>query len=704
MPRKNLSRQILGALNAVASKQKTQSIKKNKKNSNKRRRKVVGQTRLAATQRQRVITRSGNKNMTIISGSEVVNSIPFYLTDAHDEAVFSLIPANPCYWKGTNIAQQAANYGAYRPLRWSYTYIPQVSVNYTGIVQAGTLWDAVVSRDALSQTLMTSPGGALSQVWSKFGRNVPLKGLQQKLYNCNGDLKQSTNPFFFVAYNRGATQLKDLEEYVIPGTFVIHYRYAFYNKLGASQIYGRINNVSWATDDIDRSHAHMSFVVRGGKAPPVTVLDIDNGELLNQGTKIDGSSLTGDVYWNDPSPNETTSIMLGGDLTLQYLTDIEYTNDPDGGWATVDTYYGPMSYELTYGLPGYITIMVAPTQLLGSSKEKYNCSITAWIGTRKIDKTAAGAFSGGVFCYIPFTSSTYVRGVSSLGKHSNWLYFNYTWTSALTITTEPPSWMMCPPWAGAKLEDHHQIIDEDDAPTEDDYPNGLPKLDEDIIPSVRKVYTPVTIQVLPQASKILSKGTYYALKGLGVVPFILKRFEVASDVLYDPATLPIDYYIVDNDNSTVDDTVVPTDDFYAIYSAFPYIIRSQNAFALTQLEYMVYLKNGQKPSSTVGYCLIPNSNGEIDVVLASEITDPVAGLNAVNLPESIQQCTIMAYTGKVWVNAIQISYTSTTNEDGTTTKKYVCNQLEFHALPKLSPFGFYHGNMLFTDPQNYYKD
>lgn len=691
MPRKSTSKQTRGVVNAVArilNSTSTNQTKSNKRQQ-RRRRRNISTTRLAATQRQRVTTRAGSKNSTVITGSEVVNSIPFFLSDSNDEAIFSVIPANPCYWKGTNIAQQAANYSAYRPLQWSYTYIPQVSVNHNGIVQAGTLWDAVVSRDALSQTLMTSPGGALSQVWSKFGRRVNLRGLQQKLYNCNGELAQSTNPFLFVAYNRGATKLDGTDDYVIPGTFVIHYKYLLTNKLGASNIYGRTNNFVWATGTLDKTHAHMSFVVRTGKLPPLTVLDIDNGKLLNHGTEINGESLVGDVYWNDPSVNETEGIMVGGDETLQYLTDLQYTNDPDDGWVTVDKYYGPMSYEMTYGLPGTLTVMVSPTALLGNQHSKGSVAITAWIGTRKLDKTASGIFTGGYFCYIPYTSSTYVRGVSSLGKHSNWLYFNYTWTTALQIRDEPPEWVMCPPWAGAKLEDHNPEP-ETDAPTEDTYPNGLPVLDPSIIPNP----TPVTLSgytyLLPQTTQIIQPGTHYVIRANGIVPYIMKRFVNESPILYDPTVLSKSYFVVDDEHTTIDSTLIQND-YYLVYGHFPAIYDtgiSPTDFTAVRIELTT-----TPPENPVWktYYLNPIQNtGEISIIAedAEGITDQQK-INPIKLLEPKIPTQIMAQLGSATYKSIKIDVV---------LGEYTVIQTEFNVIPNLDG-GFYAAQFLGTPSQ-----
>lgn len=581
MPRRN-SKQTVRVTTTVAGNGKRRTTKTTttkQNNTNRRRRRNVSRTRLVATQAHRVTTRSGSKDTTIIRGSEIVNAIPFQLTDTED-AIFGVIPANPCYWLGTNIAQQAANYGAYRPLRIRYRYIPQVSVNHNGAVQIGTLWSTAVSISALSQTLMTSPGGKLAQCYATFSKNIPLSGLQQEFFNTNGELKQSTNPFYIVAYNRGASKNNENEQYIIPGTIIIDYVYKFTNKLGSSMIYGRINNVKWSEFELDKAHANMSFVVRNGGLPPLTTLDIDDGKLLYNGSTVGSvsSALVGDVYWNDPGANSTEGIIIGSeDLTWQYLTDIEYAHDPEGEWTTITTYYGPMSYNRTYGVPGMITVFIAPAKLTENEHAKYNVAIQAWIGSKKIDRTAASIFNGGMFCQLPYDQTIYIRAKSNLGKHSNLLMFNPTWTSAITVRSDPPTFSVCPPWGGAKLEDHNTVLPEEDAPDEETNPDGFPTLDPSQIDVADPIDVPSIKFLHPHKSQILSPGNYYAMLFTGALPVLSKGFTIDKDTLYDPLQFRQDYYIA----SQVDNPEIPMD-LSALFGTFPFFTDTYTAGSATQ--------------------------------------------------------------------------------------------------------------------------
>lgn len=641
MPRKNsISKAVATAVRNLAAPK--QQKRKNRKNKTQ---KSISRTRIAATQRQRVTTRRGGQNRTIISGSEIVNSVPFYLDTADGEqAVFSLIPANPAYWSGTNIAQQAANYGAYRPLRWSYTYIPQVSVNHNGIVQVGTLWDTTVTASALSQTLQTSPGGCMSQVWSRFGKKVPLSGLQQKLYNMNGELHQATNPFFLVAFNRGATKLGDINDYVIPGTLVIHYTYAFYNKLGSSWVYGRENNFAWGTDTLNKAHANMSYVVRSGELPPVTVLDVDDGYLKYRGSQVSSNvakELVGDVYWNDPGASSTESITVNGTMTMQYLTDIEYSTDMES-WTTVNTYYGPAAFNLTYGLPGYVTVMVSEVSITMAEKEKYNCSIQAWVGSKKFDPTASSFFSGGYFCQIPFNDNLWIRAVSNLGKHSNLIYFSHTWTSTLTVTTDPPQFSVCPPWAGAKLEDH-DIEPEEKAPNEDTNPEGFPTLNIDQLYTATKTFVS-QLELYPQQTAILQPGLHHAIRMNGITPTICRSFTLDTQTLYDPEQFDDDYYIVNPDRLYVP---IP-EGLSAIYGCFPYYPSTLEEHTVSPTDWtLAVVPDDGEPFAEKNYYMQPNTDGT-NLIIHDGTSESLDNINEVQLPDPPVNCSLYAKYGDVY--------------------------------------------------------
>lgn len=114
--------------------------------------------------------------------------------------LFSVIPCNPAYWSGTRIAQLAPGYQQYRPLNFTWEYIPQVAVTQTGTVTMGTLWDTSVRSADLQQTLVTSNGGAITQCYNAASRSVALgSNLQYNLFNLAGFLDARTNPFTFVA-------------------------------------------------------------------------------------------------------------------------------------------------------------------------------------------------------------------------------------------------------------------------------------------------------------------------------------------------------------------------------------------------------------------------------------------------------------------------------------------------------------------------
>lgn len=98
-----------------------------------------------------------------VAGCDLVRPVPQNVTSKTDLGeLFSVIPANPAYWTGTRVAQLAPGYQQYRPLAFTWEYIPQVAVTQPGTVTMGTLWDTSVNNNDLQQTLVTSNGGLIT--------------------------------------------------------------------------------------------------------------------------------------------------------------------------------------------------------------------------------------------------------------------------------------------------------------------------------------------------------------------------------------------------------------------------------------------------------------------------------------------------------------------------------------------------------------
>lgn len=181
---------------------------------------------------------SNGNNMTVI-GKDLVYASPgsSVSNTPSDGAAFAIIPANPCYWSGTRIAQVAAGFQHYKPVKLSFEYVPQVATTQSGTVYMGTLWDTAVPDSALQQSLLSSNGGMSTQVYNGCVSNVHLSGnLPQSLFECGGNMSsQKANPFQFIAVTSGAGD-------VVPGYFYVSYEYVLHNPIGAGKLYQTVNH------------------------------------------------------------------------------------------------------------------------------------------------------------------------------------------------------------------------------------------------------------------------------------------------------------------------------------------------------------------------------------------------------------------------------------------------------------------------------
>lgn len=166
-----------------------------------------------------------------ISGCDLVYPIAkTVVTD--DKSIFSVIPCNPSYWKGTRIAQVCPAYMNYRPLAMTFSYIPQVAVTQQGTVFMGTLWNASSPADDIQQSLFTSNGGCMTQCYVPCDTRIKLgSNLQQNLFTTFGDINPDTSPFIFLAGVAGAS--------VVPGYFYVSYTFDFKNPIGSALTYIR---------------------------------------------------------------------------------------------------------------------------------------------------------------------------------------------------------------------------------------------------------------------------------------------------------------------------------------------------------------------------------------------------------------------------------------------------------------------------------
>jgi hypothetical protein len=197
----------------------------------RRQRRQIPLARPVAFKRSIINTNIANTTARV-TGNDLVYKIPTTITNANAN-VIAIIPSNPAYWKGTRVATIAKGYQNYRPLKFNVHYVPQCAATQAGNVIAGTIYHEAPSVDNLQQSLKTSNGGMITQVFKpatsviKVGTN-----LQKNLYRIGGNIDDDSMPFYFVAV---AIACKDSNNNpVVPGYFYVEYSYLFKNPIGSS--------------------------------------------------------------------------------------------------------------------------------------------------------------------------------------------------------------------------------------------------------------------------------------------------------------------------------------------------------------------------------------------------------------------------------------------------------------------------------------
>lgn len=190
----------------------------------------------------------------------------------------------------------------------------------------GTLWNASSPGSDLQQTLLTSNGGTMNQVYLpcnttiKLGSNLPIN-----LYSMRQDFGPMSNPFVFVAALRGSD--------VIPGTFYVSYVYEFKNPIGSAWDYGVIPFI-YPADVEPHDTASVVLLEDTEDYGPGTVFLYDNGRFTHEGEEVElGEDVFLTEYWadqsdfNDPSAflpslygvwNDHPSFTIGLGLKLTY--------------------------------------------------------------------------------------------------------------------------------------------------------------------------------------------------------------------------------------------------------------------------------------------------------------------------------------------------------------------------------------------------
>lgn len=231
----------------------------------------------------------------VVSGCDLIYKIPATLNSSGD-ALFSVITANPAYWKGTRIGRIAPAYQTYRPLSFKVSYIPQVAVTQSGTVFMGTLWDMAPPQDNLQQSLLTSNGGQLTQCYIPADSTVALgRNLQQNLFKMTGALSTDTNPFIFCVGVAGAN--------VIPGYLYVTYQYELRNPIGDSWTFinSGITTVSALPLQDNTANGCVVLMNQVSTLGPGTIIDREAGasSFFYRGSQLDLPEQTSVIYLNN---------------------------------------------------------------------------------------------------------------------------------------------------------------------------------------------------------------------------------------------------------------------------------------------------------------------------------------------------------------------------------------------------------------------
>lgn len=398
-------------------------------------------------------------------GHDLVTSLPDSVADL-DYGTFSTISANPCYWQGTRIAQVAAAYQAYNINSITFEYVPQVSVGYNGTVIMGTLWDASPAQQSLQQTLVTSPGGCMTICYRRRRTRIPLSGLQQKRFNTNGEIAQSTNPFLFIACIRGGqlAYQTPADSQVVPGYFIVHYDYTFYNPIGSGWTFGvKFNSTLDEVGTIDAANVSVVSLNTVGQFGIGTVFDMDNGILKYRGSELE--SVPGNIHFNvyyNGMLGASDQISSGLLQRLQVITGVQLCEDVDSQqaeWMTLQPYRWGTGGALPAGSPEKVTIRLlhrpAADALLPGKELQYPWMLQAWYGVSSFTPSLS-AFDSAYYFQYPMspTQSYAVRVKTDMGRHSTPLYVSETiydlLPSNLTDTHDPATIILN--YEGARIQ------------------------------------------------------------------------------------------------------------------------------------------------------------------------------------------------------------------------------------------------------------
>lgn len=229
-----------------------------------------------------------NKTSARVSGADLVYTVPDTLPITADAVTIAVIPSNPAYWLGTKISQVARGYQNYRPIKFNVHYVPHCAATQAGNVIAGTIFHEAPPTDNLQQSLRSSNGGIMTQVFKPATSVVKVgNNLQKNLYRVGGNIDDDSMPFYYIAI---AIACKDSNNNRInPGYFYVDYTYTFKNPIGGG--------IEFANSGITKFNDQLTTMKKGNISLILCEPKVGSNMTLGVGTMLDCEWSTESSGW-----------------------------------------------------------------------------------------------------------------------------------------------------------------------------------------------------------------------------------------------------------------------------------------------------------------------------------------------------------------------------------------------------------------------
>lgn len=229
-----------------------------------------------------------NNTTARVSGSDLVYKLPDTLPMTTSASTIAVIPSNPAYWLGTKISQVARGYQNYRPIKFNVHYIPHCAATQQGNVIAGTIFHEAPPADNLQQSLRSSNGGIMTQVFKPATSKVKVgSNLQKNLYRVGGDIDDDSMPFYYIAIAIACQN--DQNQRINPGYFYVDYTYIFKNPIGGG--------IEFGNSGLSKFNDQLNTMKKGNVKVILCEQYVANAITLGIGTALDAEYSTEASAW-----------------------------------------------------------------------------------------------------------------------------------------------------------------------------------------------------------------------------------------------------------------------------------------------------------------------------------------------------------------------------------------------------------------------